>query len=179
MIYYGMEISNPENLSKPGKPVSNEFFGYCELLRTLPSPDAIYIVFEAFPRPKGASSHISTMVGTLAKRFKNVLLLCCGQPDMPSFQKEGNILIFRLKRFHPNFLERTLVFGQYVYSLLKCLSDSQIDSVIFAASEARNSWKRSGNETIKGYVPPAAEIINLFFQPLKQLQASPEKGENA
>ncbi len=82
------------------------------------APRAIYIVFEAFPRPKGASAHIASMVQALSRDLSPVLLLCLGYGDMPTFQEEGNLLIHRFKAYHPNMLRRALEFGAFVTEAL-------------------------------------------------------------
>lgn len=78
------------------------------------APKSIYIAFEAFPRPKGASAHIASMLAAMTENFPPVLLLCLGFGDMPAFQTEENIMIKRFKEYHPNMLKRSTGFGQFV-----------------------------------------------------------------
>lgn len=82
------------------------------------SPKSVYIAFEAFPRPKGASAHIASMVMAMAKKYGSTLLLCLGFGDMPSYQIEGNIIIKRFKAYHPNMLKRSEMFSRFVYDTL-------------------------------------------------------------
>lgn len=82
------------------------------------APRAVYIAFEAFPRPKGASTHIAAMLQTLVRCEGPVLLLCCGHSDMPAVQQEGEIAIRRHKWYHPNMLRRAVDFGEFVRSTL-------------------------------------------------------------
>ena len=84
-------------------------------------PRSIYIAFEVYPRPKGASSHITAMVQALARDFAPVWLLCCGYPDMPAVQTEGAVTIHRYRMHHPNLLRRAQGFGTFVYEKLKSL----------------------------------------------------------
>ena len=84
-------------------------------------PRSIYIAFEVYPRPKGASSHITAMVQGLARKFAPVWLLCCGFPDMPAIQTEGGVIIHRYKVHHPNMLRRAEGFGNFIHEKLKSL----------------------------------------------------------
>jgi glycosyltransferase involved in cell wall biosynthesis len=81
-------------------------------------PRSVYLAFEAFPRPKGSSSHIAAMVGALARRRAPVWLLCCGYGDMPARQVEGSVTIWRYKAYHPNMLRRAAGFAEFVEELL-------------------------------------------------------------
>ncbi|MHC1741871.1 MAG: glycosyltransferase family 4 protein [Syntrophobacteraceae bacterium] len=81
----------------------------------------MYAAFEVFPRPKGASTHIAAVVQALARQFAPVWLLCCGVGDMPAFQREGDIVIWRYKETHANMLRRALGFGRFVTSRLGSL----------------------------------------------------------
>lgn len=84
----------------------------------IPAPKSIYIAFEAFPRPKGAASHIAAMVTALARNYAPVWLLCCGFADMPALQFEGDIIIHRHKLHHPNMLQRSRGFGDFIHDKL-------------------------------------------------------------
>ena len=84
----------------------------------LPAPASVYAAFEAFPRPKGASSHIAAMVSALAVNYAPVWLLCCGFADMPPLQLEGDIVIFRHKMHHPNLLRRAAGYGDFIFEHL-------------------------------------------------------------
>jgi glycosyltransferase involved in cell wall biosynthesis len=83
------------------------------------TPRSVYIAFEAFPRPKGASTHMASMLQALCNGYGPVLLLCLGFGDMPSFQEEGDILICRCKAYHPNMLKRSEAFGRFVAGALE------------------------------------------------------------
>lgn len=84
----------------------------------LPQPQSVYVAFEAFPRPKGASSHIAAMVTALARNHAPVWVLCLGFADMPAIQREGGIHIQRYKIHHPNLLKRADGFGRFVFERL-------------------------------------------------------------
>lgn len=88
------------------------------------NPRSVYIAFEAFPRPKGASAHIASMVEALATDFSPVLLLCLGYGDMPAFQDAGDIHIQRFKAYHPNMLKRAFEFGGFVHETIDRYADS-------------------------------------------------------
>lgn len=83
------------------------------------SPRSVYIAFEAFPRPKGSSSHIASMVAALARRHGPVWLLCCGYGDMPARQVEGGVTLWRHKVYHPNMLRRSAEFSGFVAERLE------------------------------------------------------------
>lgn len=85
----------------------------------MPIPRSVYIAFEAFPRFKGASSHIASMVSAMAGNYGPVLLLCLGFGDMPAFQIENNIIIRRFKAYHPNMLKRSIAFRDFVAAALE------------------------------------------------------------
>ena len=84
----------------------------------LPPPRAVYIAFEAFPRPKGSASHMGAMLKALTLTHAPVWLLCCGFADMPALQFEGDLVIHRHKYHHPNMLHRADDFGRFVYDKL-------------------------------------------------------------
>ena len=98
------------------------------------NPKSVYIAFEAFPRPKGASSHILSMIMAMAEKNSPVLLLCLGFGDMPAWQQEGDIIIKRFKGYHPNMLKRSEGFSAFVYDALQSL-DSEISLCVF-----RDPW---------------------------------------
>jgi glycosyltransferase involved in cell wall biosynthesis len=85
-------------------------------------PKSVYVAFEVFPRPKGASAHIAAMVTALARKHAPVLLLCLGYADMPSLQLEGDIIIRRHKVYLPNMLKRAREFGDFVHDELESLA---------------------------------------------------------
>jgi len=80
----------------------------------LDPPRAVYAAFDVFPRPKGSSSHIDSMVAALARRRAPVWLLCLGYGDMPACQPEGDVVVFRCKMYHPNMLRRAEEFMSFV-----------------------------------------------------------------
>ncbi len=74
----------------------------------------LYTAFDVFPLPKGASTHIAHSVAALRKRFETLHLVVLGGGDMPAYQEEGNVVIRRWMRSHPNFLRRTEDFGAFL-----------------------------------------------------------------
>ena len=98
------------------------------------SPRSVYIAFEAFPRPKGASSHIASMVSALSRRHAPVWVLCCGYGDMPARQVEGDLVIWRHKAYHPNMLRRAAEFADFVAAMLDS-ADGGIEVCMF-----RDPW---------------------------------------
>lgn len=74
----------------------------------------LYIAFDIFPRAKGSSSHIASMVTALERTFGSVTLLCLGTADMPARQREGGIEIFRYVARHRDLLRRATGFAGFV-----------------------------------------------------------------
>jgi glycosyltransferase involved in cell wall biosynthesis len=81
--------------------------------------NAFFATFDVFPLPKGASTHIGHVVSALSERFNQVFFASLGYGDMPGYQEEGNVIIYRCLADHPNFLRRT----EYYYSFLERLLD--------------------------------------------------------
>lgn len=75
---------------------------------------AIYAAFDVFPRAKGASSHIASMVRALESQFGSVLLLCLGDGELPGYQREGGIEILRYVGGGRDLLGRATGFAQFV-----------------------------------------------------------------
>ncbi|MEP7363369.1 MAG: glycosyltransferase family 4 protein [Acidobacteriota bacterium] len=81
----------------------------------MPGPAAaLYVAFDVFPRAKGSSSHIASMVRGLERVFGSVRLLCLGSPEMPAYQREGNIEIFRFRERRRDLLMRATAFARFV-----------------------------------------------------------------
>lgn len=82
---------------------------------------ALYIAFDVFPRPKGSTSHIASMVETLAETFGEVELLCLGTPEMPAWQREGRIEIRRFRERKRELLGRATAFARFVEERVRTL----------------------------------------------------------
>lgn len=98
------------------------------------APRAVYIAFDVFPRSKGSSTHIASMVKALSAEYAPVLLICLGYGDMPSRQVEGDVHIHRFKVYHPNMLRRAVEFSDFVVGILENAGNS-IELVVF-----RDPW---------------------------------------
>lgn len=103
----------------------------------LPRPRAVYCAFELFPRPKGASSHIASMVTALAARHGPVWLLCCGHGDMPRVQVDGGVVVLRHMTEEPEMLRRAQGFGAFVHEVCAGLraAGDPVEVVVF-----RDPW---------------------------------------
>ncbi len=75
----------------------------------------LFTTFDVFPLPKGSSTHIAQTLHALGSLFGQVNLASLGFGDMPRFQREGNISIYRCLSHHPNFLKRTEFFYDFVH----------------------------------------------------------------
>ncbi len=126
----------------------------------MPSPRSIYIAFEAFPRPKGASSHIASMVRALARSHAPVWLLCCGYGDMPAWQPDGSIEIHRYKGYHPNLLRRAQGFAGFVRDRVEA-AGTDVRLRVF-----RDPW---GGVPALTYGPPSAAVFEVNALPSWEL----------
>lgn len=75
---------------------------------------ALYAAFDVFPRAKGSSSHIASMVTALRGVCDEVTVLCLGGPGLPLTQVENGIAIYRLPTRHSDLLARATAFAQFV-----------------------------------------------------------------
>jgi glycosyltransferase involved in cell wall biosynthesis len=75
---------------------------------------ALYVAFDVYPRPKGSSSHIASMVQALAREFAPVCVLCLGDAELPAHEASACVEIFRLPAAGPDLLQRATAFAQFV-----------------------------------------------------------------
>ncbi len=81
---------------------------------------ALYAAFDRYPAPKGAAVHIQHMAGTLFDLFHGGLLYVLGDEHLPPYQHEaGNIEILRHTADVPNFLQRTISYGDLLSRVLE------------------------------------------------------------
>ncbi len=86
---------------------------------------ALYAAFDRYPAPKGAAVHIRHMAGTLFQVMEGGLLYVLGDAHLPPYQQEANgVEILRHTRPIPNFLERTISYGNMLTRLLNQQSTS-------------------------------------------------------
>lgn len=74
--------------------------------------------FDIFPSAKGASAHIAQNLMAIRGFKETAALACLGTIDDPKAQMEDGLTILRCRMMHPNFLKRTEIFGDFVWSLL-------------------------------------------------------------
>jgi glycosyltransferase involved in cell wall biosynthesis len=75
---------------------------------------ALYAAFDRFPSRKGAAIHIDRFARALFDTFDGGALLVLGGSDLPAHQLEDRVEIARFQREVPNFLERALLYGDWV-----------------------------------------------------------------
>jgi len=75
---------------------------------------ALYASFDRFPSRKGAAIHIDRFARTMFDSFGGGILCVLGGPDLPAHQIDGTVEIVRFARDVPNFLERALLFGEWL-----------------------------------------------------------------
>jgi glycosyltransferase involved in cell wall biosynthesis len=74
--------------------------------------------FDVFPSSKGASAHIAQNLIAIRGFKEEAALACLGTIDDPKAQMEDGLTILRCRMMHPNFLKRTEIFGDFVWSTL-------------------------------------------------------------
>jgi len=117
---------------------------------------ALYIAFDVYPRPKGASSHIASMLGALAGEFESVHALCLGDREMPVTTREGNIVIHRLLAgMHVDFLDRVTAFAQFVTAQVAALGP-RLRLIVF-----RDPWGGAAAMRAVAGVPTIFEVNAL------------------
>ena len=146
----------------------NPYF-WLEIKELMVKSRSIYIAFEAFPRPKGTSSHIASMIKALERDFAPVLLLCLGYGDMPAYQKEGDIYIRRYKAYHPNMLKRSQEFSEFVEEQV-FVAGPQVELIIF-----RDPWGGCPALSASPEVPSVFEVNGLPSWELKYTYPSFEQ----
>ncbi|MBI2689085.1 MAG: glycosyltransferase [Acidobacteria bacterium] len=75
---------------------------------------ALYVAFDVYPRPKGSSSHIASMVSALSREFAPVCVLCLGDTELPAVERQDEITIYRLPGGHRDVLQRATMFAEFV-----------------------------------------------------------------
>ncbi len=79
-------------------------------VRTM-TPKSLYAAFDTFPAPKGAAIHIQHMAKVLFEFKPPGALYVLGGDELPAYQREGHVEIFRYSAKIANLLERTLDYG--------------------------------------------------------------------
>ncbi len=79
---------------------------------------SLYAAFDRYPSAKGASTHISHFAKGLFDWMPGGLLYVLGDEELPGYQKEDSVEIIRFSQNIPNFLKRTVVYGQQLSQLL-------------------------------------------------------------
>lgn len=78
----------------------------------------LFATFDVFPLPKGSSTHIAHTLNALTSLFGSVNLASLGFGDMPRYQEEGDVCIYRCLSHHPNFLKRTEFFYDFIHDVV-------------------------------------------------------------
>jgi glycosyltransferase involved in cell wall biosynthesis len=72
---------------------------------------SLYAAFDLYPSAKGAATHIHQMSKALFTYCGNGYLYVLGNERLPTYQKEGNIEIFRFNHSIENYLQRAESYG--------------------------------------------------------------------
>lgn len=80
----------------------------------MPKARSLYVAFDRYPQPKGSSSHIRSMTAALAESHGPLTLLCLGAPEVPSYERDGQIEILRMPAMHSDLLRRATAFAEFV-----------------------------------------------------------------
>ncbi len=78
----------------------------------------LFAAFDVFPTAKGSTTRIGHTLQALQAFSASLTLACLGYGDMPGFQKEEQISIRRCLAMHPNFLQRTELFEDFLFDVL-------------------------------------------------------------
>src|SRR5687767_2500060 len=124
---------------------------------------SLYVAFDIFPRAKGSTSHIASMIRALARNFGSVRLLCLGTPDMPPFQREEGIDIYRFQQRHRNLLGRATAFARFVAGHTRQLA-GHLQLAVF-----RDPW---GGHPLLGARPGCPTIFEVNALPSWELHYS-------
>ena len=124
---------------------------------------SLYVAFDIFPRAKGSTSHIASMIRALARNFGSVRLLCLGTPDMPAFQREEGIDIYRFQQRHRNLLRRATAFARFVAGHTRQLA-GHLQLAVF-----RDPW---GGYALLGARPGCPTIFEVNALPSWELHYS-------
>lgn len=95
---------------------------------------ALYVAFDVYPRPKGSSSHIASMVKALGREFGPVCVLCLGDAELPVFESGPYGEIHRWAGGERDVLERATAFAQFVEAHARRLAGS-LELIVF-----RDPW---------------------------------------
>jgi len=87
-------------------------------------PRALYAAFDRFPSRKGAAIHIDRFARTLFDELGGGCLFVLGGPDLPAYQREGDVEIVRFCDVVENFLERAFAFGERLARVVETLAPS-------------------------------------------------------
>ena len=80
--------------------------------------NTLFAAFDLFPSSKGSTTRIAHTLQALSHCAESMTLACLGHSDMPRFQQEGRLLIRRCLALHPNFLNRTELFGDFLFDVI-------------------------------------------------------------
>lgn len=95
---------------------------------------ALYVAFDVYPRPKGSSSHIASMVRALAREYGPACVLCLGDAELPVFESGPDGEIHRWAGGERDVLQRATAFAQFVEGHARRLADS-LELIVF-----RDPW---------------------------------------
>jgi glycosyltransferase involved in cell wall biosynthesis len=78
----------------------------------------LFAAFDIFPNTKGSATHIAHDIRAITQNTGPLTLLCLGNTNMPGYQKEGEIQIYRCNAYHPNFLKRVEFYMDFISDFL-------------------------------------------------------------
>src|SRR3954463_8668000 len=79
---------------------------------------ALYAAFDRFPSRKGSAVHIDRFSRTLFDAAGGGVLYTVGGGTLPPYQREGDVEVVRFSQTVENMLERSLLFGLRLDTLL-------------------------------------------------------------
>lgn len=126
---------------------------------------ALYAAFDRFPSRKGAAIHIDRFARTLFSHAGGGVLFVLGAPDLPAHQRDGDVEVVRFTDEIPNFLERTIRYGEALSAAIDALEPS------LAIAHFRDPWsgaaialrpKRQYATVFEVNALPSVELPYLF-----------------
>lgn len=88
------------------------------------APKSLYAAFDLFPSAKGAATHIDRFAPVLFNHYNSGLLYVLGNRELPKYQQEKHWEIYRFTEEIPNFLNRTVTYGQELCEILDQVGSS-------------------------------------------------------
>lgn len=78
----------------------------------------LYASFDVFPSAKGSATHIGAVAPLLFSRLDGGILYVLGGDQLPTYQAEESVEVFRFSESIPNYLERSIAYSRSLAQLV-------------------------------------------------------------